>query len=63
MNLDKTLAFTKSSFAYKEPYMIGAGPHYMLLNKVKTFIAMRNIENEFVDFKPYSLDKQFREIN
>ena len=63
VNLDKTLAFTKSSFAYKDPYIIGAGPYYQVLNRARSFMAIRNIENEFVDFKSYNLDQQFREIN
>ena len=63
VNLDKTLAFTKSSFAYKDPYMINGGPAYAILNKIKSFVAIRNIENEFIDFKSYHLDTQFRDIN
>ena len=31
-------------------------------NRVHSFFSLRNIENEFVDFKSYSLDRQFREI-
>lgn len=27
-----------------------------------TFFSLRNIENEFVDFKTYNLDQQFREV-
>ena len=63
VNLDKTLAFTKSSFAYKDPYMVNGGILYKVMSKVKSFVAIRNIENEFIDFKSYHLDSQFRDIN
>ena len=63
VNLDKTLAFTKSSFAYKDPYLVNGGPLYIISNKIKSFVAIRNIENEFIDFKSYHLDTQFRDIN
>jgi len=63
VNLDKTLAFTKSSFAYKDPYMIDGGPYYKMMSKFRSFMAIRNIENEFIDFKNYNLDSQFRMIN
>ena len=29
---------------------------------IHSFFAARNIENEFIDFKSYNLDRQFREI-
>ena len=63
VNLDKTLNFTKSSFAYKDPYLINGGPFYKLTNSVRSFMAIRMIENEFVDFKSYNLDSQFKQIN
>ena len=63
VNLDKTLAFTKSSFAYKDPYLVGGGFYYKMMNKFKSFMAIRNIENEFVDFKSYNLKSQFNQIN
>ncbi len=63
VDLDKTLAFTKSSFAYKDPYLINGGAYYQLVNKLKNFMGIRNIENEFVDFKSYNLDSQFRDIH
>ena len=56
VNLDKTLAFTKSSFVYKDPYRINGGPYYKLMSRLRSFMAIRNIENEFVDFKSYNLD-------
>jgi hypothetical protein len=51
--LDSTIAFTQSSFAYKDPYMPKGNPIYKLKNRVLTFTALRQIENEFVDFKTY----------
>ena len=62
VNLDHTFSFTQSSLAYKDPYQPRANPAYKMKNKVQSFFAMRNIENEFVDFKSYNLDRQFREI-
>ena len=29
---------------------------------IQSFFAARNIENEFIDFKSYNLDRQVREI-
>jgi len=63
VNLDKTLSYTKSSFAVKDPYLVNGGPIYRATNWVKSFIAIRQIENEFIDFKSYNLDSQFRDIN
>ena len=63
MNLDKTLSFTKSSYAYKDPYIIGGGPLYQLASRARTFMAIRNIENEFVDFKTHHMQEQFIDIN
>ena len=48
---------------YKDPYLLNGGPIYKLFGKIKSFLAIRNIENEFVDFKSYNIDSQFREIN
>ena len=62
VNLDKTISHTTSSFAYKDPYNPRGGLSYKLRNKVQTFLSIRNIENEFVDFKTYYLDGQIREI-
>lgn len=59
VNLDKTLSFTKSSFAYKDPYLVDGGIIYKLVNRVKSFGAIRMIENEFIDFRSYQLDSQF----
>ena len=53
VNLDKTLAFTKSSFTIKDPFRANGGPLYKMINRVKSFMAIRMIENEFVDFKSY----------
>jgi len=33
------------------------------MNRLKNFMSIRNIENEFVDFKSYNLDSQFKDIN
>ena len=56
VNLDKTLSYTQSSFTYKDPY----NPNRPLLlkakNKLWTFFSVRNIENEFIDFKVFNLD-------
>ena len=62
VNLDKTLSYTQSSFTYKDPYT----PHRPFLlkarNSIWTFFAIRNIENEFIDFKTFNMTKQFHEI-
>ena len=63
VNLDKTLQFTKSSFAYHDPYQLNGGIIYQIMNKIKNFIAIRNIENEFVDFKELHIQSQFKDIN
>ena len=42
---------------------MNGGLFYKLSNKVATFMALRNIENEFVDFKTYNVNKNFKEIN
>ena len=62
VNLDKTLAFTQSSFFYKDPYNPKGGLLYKAKNKVQTFFSLRNVENEFIDFKTFHVDTQFREI-
>lgn len=62
VNLDHTLSFTQSSFTYKDPYRPRGNPLYKARNAVWTFFALRNIENEFVDFKSYNLDRQFKEV-
>ena len=63
VNLDNTLKVTTSSFAYKDPYQLSGGLFYKIKNRVQTFMSLRNIENEFVDFKTYNIDKNFKEIN
>lgn len=63
VNLDRTLNFTVSSFAYKDPYQSAAiNPLLGLRNRIWTFFAFRNLENEFTDFRRYTLEKQFQEI-
>ena len=62
VNLDKTLSFTQSSFTYKDPYNPKGNLLYKAKNKVHTFFSLRNMENEFIDFKTFHLDTQFREI-
>lgn len=39
--IDNTIAFTTSSFAYKDPYMPRGGVVYKLKNKVQSFVALR----------------------
>ena len=53
VNLDNTLKFTRSSFAYKDPFQVDGGMLYKMQNKFMNWTAMRSIENEFVDFKTY----------
>ena len=59
---DSTLAFTESSFAYKDPF----NPHRTILgrgiSRVRTFIASRSIENEFVDYASYRIPEQFKDV-
>lgn len=62
VNLDKTLSYTQSSFTYKDPYSPQRNMLLYLRNKVWTFFSVRNIENEFIDFKVFNLDHQFKEI-
>lgn len=62
VNLDKTLAFTQSSYTYKDPYNPKGNLIYKARNKLWTFFALRNMENEFIDFKSFHVDTQFREI-
>ena len=62
VNLEKTLAFTVSSFTYKDPYRPRGGPLYKMRNKVHSFFSIRNMENEFVDFKSIYLHDQIPEI-
>ncbi len=62
VNLDKTLSYTQSSFTYKDPYDPARPLLLKLRNRVWTFFSVRNVENEFIDFKVYNMDKQFREI-
>ena len=60
--IDNTIAFTESSFAYKDPYIPKSNMVYKLKNKITTFVSLRSIENEFVDFKTYQLHDQYRDI-
>lgn len=62
INLDKTLEYTQSSFAYKDPYRPHMNVAFKAKNKVWSFFAMRNIENEFIDFRSYEVADQFKEI-
>ena len=55
VNLDSALAFTKSSFSYKDPYQTNGNILYKLRNRMQSFYALRMTENEFVDFKPYKM--------
>ena len=56
VNLDKTLSYTQSSFAYKDPYNPKGSFLYHLRNKVWTTFSLRNVENEFIDFKSFNMD-------
>ena len=62
VNLDKTIAHTASSFTYKDPYQVRGNLVYKTRNKIWSFFAMRNIENEFVDFKGYNIGTQIKEV-
>ena len=62
VNLDKTLSYTTSSYFYKDPFNPRGGILYRIKNKLITFFTVRNIENEFVDFKIVDLDHQIPEI-
>ena len=62
VNLDKTLSYTQSSFTYKDPFDPARPLLLKLKNKLWTFLSVRNVENEFIDFKVFNMDKQFREI-
>mmetsp|Transcript_30686 Transcript_30686/g.35124 ORF Transcript_30686/g.35124 Transcript_30686/m.35124 type:complete len:89 (+) Transcript_30686:19-285(+) len=62
VNLEKTLSYTTSSFYYKDPFNPKANILYKLYNSVVTFFQVRNIENEFVDFKVNELKDQIPEI-
>ncbi len=55
INLEKTVAFTKSSLAYTHPFRPSGGPLYKLKNSVHNFFSSRNIENEFIDFRKADL--------
>ena len=52
---DSTLTHLVSSYAFKDPYNPAGGPLYKTQNKVKSFISMRLMENEFVDFRTYRI--------
>lgn len=62
VNLDKTLTKTVSSFAYQDPYNPNGGLLYLIRNKFTNFFQLRQIENEFLDFKTYSTHYQFKQI-
>jgi hypothetical protein len=62
VNLDKTLSYTQSSFTYKDPFNPNRPLLSKLRNRVWTFFATRNIENEFIDFKTHVISEQFTEI-
>lgn len=62
VNLDKTLSHTSSSFYYKDPFNPSGSILYKIKNMFLTFFSVRNIENEFVDFKIIDLDQQIPEI-
>ena len=57
VNLDKTLSYTQSSFTYKDPYNPNRPLLSSMRNRIWTFFAVRNIENEFIDFKTHNLQQ------
>ena len=63
VNLDNAIAFTKSSFSYKDPYQVNGNLLYKLRNKLQSFYNIRMTENEFHDFKPYKIESQFTDIS
>ena len=62
VNLDRTIAFTQSSFTYKDPYNPNMNLQQRLTNKFKTFFANRYMENEFTDYKHDRIVNQLTEI-
>ena len=62
VNLENTLKHTVSSMTYKDPFRPHGGLIYKLRNWMQTFFWVRNIENEFVDFKTFYLQDQIPEI-
>ena len=60
--MDKTIAFTQSSFTVKDPYIPNGVILYKLQNKIKTFFILRSFETEFVDFRSYNINYQFKEL-
>jgi hypothetical protein len=50
---DSTISAITSSYAYKDPYNPAGGIVYKGTSKVKSFVSMRMMENEFVDFRSY----------
>ena len=62
VNLDKTISYTQSSFTYKDPYDPNRNIFLKFKNKFSNFFMIRNIENEFIDFKVHNVEKQFNEI-
>jgi hypothetical protein len=62
VNVDKTLSFTQSSFAYKDPFHPQASPLWKMYNRTYTYFSLRNIENEFTDFTKWGIDEQISEI-
>ena len=62
VNLDKTLSYTQSSYTYKDPFNPNRSFLMKLKNRIHTALSVRNIENEFIDFKPHNLQGQFSEI-
>ena len=54
--MDKTIAFTQSSFTVKDPYIPNGVMLYKLQNKIKTFFILRSFETEFVDFRSYNIN-------
>ena len=60
--LDQTIAFTTSSLALKNPYRPDGNLVYKLKNKIQTFFLLRSFETEFIDFRSYNVNIQFKEI-
>ena len=55
--MDSAIAFTESSMTYYQPFQPKGNFLYKMQNSVKTFLGLRQIENEFIDFKVYQVGK------
>ena len=58
---NKTIYFTKSSFAVSDCYNPNGVFLYKLRNMYNNFFLLRSLEQEFTDFKIYNLNYYFKE--